>query len=927
MVERCVDKTGKVFAVKHLKVSSQVNDHTFRQRLQSVIFEVQIMKHAPLKVHPNILTAFGYNAPEVQNQDIFPIDQLDLGKCDIWAFGLMIWEACIAGEEYLSHLEKNNLVKSDSKGQMCIDYTNLVKVAKQSVPGPRFGPPMFLRAALHKTIQHHASERVTGVQDIPLCTQWNAHYLADLQSNMALHLESPTPTYEMFRQDNGREISWEHQQQIFQGLKQTYSNGLVKDSGPVLWQIALCYLMGFGIDQNTKSALQYAEMAKAEDHLVAKIFSGLIDPNKDLPPAGTQGVYVKHMLSLMSADSALSDGMPPLVKACFLGQSSAVMAHLSDSAILNLSTPDGCSLFHWLFVFQEQSLLNTFVKKVSGSQASRVVNLPCSLPREPHKQWPLQLIGTPLATAIAVNSLSTVRALLSLGADPLALVYDSTQFPTEDNRSLWTAFHMAVKYHCSDILLLLISKTSPGSQQRFPPLACALSFSTTLERLAMHGAGHIEQLDLTISTIQKIQSLSKVSRNGMTALMQAIDFQDLDVVSALLRADPSLAQIPLRQPTNPEIFTMPIHFASQLAARRDTPETLLIPQLIDSYAGCFNPNAALQRDNAEKTPLHLAVTGISSRVTEWILKRRADLLHVEDIWRRSPLHYCASTANCELLLNRGVKINQSDRYGMTSLHRACYLGSVELVRCLLEWKPMLDLKDNQYGPSLHCGVISGSLEVVASLLAAGATVDERDTQGNSALHVAARLGRYNILRLLMQYGANVTASNYNGRNAKMIASDAGNIGILSILHRGWETSVNQSILDVDLDPGENLYRPTVQRKILGSDFLWDQNGLANIKSEDPSFGSGLNGAAEAAEPKYTHAIQQKRENVNELFERLIATYFAGWPLTIESVAFIQRLLSVYVHGLVWRPVHATRITEIWVRTAQDLIKMMDQSTE
>ncbi|KAF5962902.1 ankyrin repeat domain-containing protein, partial [Fusarium bulbicola] len=759
-------------------------------------------------------------------------------------------------------------------------------------------------------------------KDIPLCTQWNARYLVDLQLNMALHLESPIPTKCTFRQDNGREIFWKHQQQIFQGLKQTYSNGLVRNNGPVLWQIALCYFMGFGIDQNTESAIKYAEMAKAEDHPVAKVFSDLVDPNKELPSAGTQDIYAKQMLSLMSADSALSDGMPPLVKACFLGQSAAVMDHLSDGAILNLSTLDGCSLFHWLFASQEQPFLKTFVKKVSGSQAGRAVNLPCSLPREPHKQWPLQLIGTPLAAAIAVNSLSTVRALLDLVADPFAPVYDSTQFPADDNRSLWTAFHMAVKYHCSDILLLLLNKTSPETQKYFPPLASALSFSTTLERLAMHGSGRNKQLDLTISIIQTIQSLSKASENGMTGLMQAIDFQDLDVVSALLRADPSLAQAPFRHPTNPQVFNMPIHFASQIAARRDTPETLLIPQLIDCYADCFKTKAAPQRDSAERTTLHLAVTGFSDRVTKWILEEGANLLEVEDIWGRTPLHYCAFTANCESLLKRGANINQCDWYGMTSLHRASYLGSVELVRCLLEWKPMLDLKNNQYGPALHCGVISGSLEVVDSLLEAGAIVDERDDQGNSAVHVAARLGLFKILRLLMELGANVAAFNYNGRNAKMIASDAGHVGILSILHSGWEASVNQRILDIEPDHRGNIYRPTSQKQTLGPDFLWDQNALANIMPEDPSFGSDTSGAVEAAEPEHTRTMQQKREDANELFQRLLDTYFGACPLTVESVTFLKRLLSVYVHGLVWRSVHATRITEIWARTTQDLINMM-----
>jgi serine/threonine protein kinase len=57
VVERCVARNENVFAIKHLKVSS---DAMFHKRLRSVILELQIMRHPPFKAHPNIMPGLGY---------------------------------------------------------------------------------------------------------------------------------------------------------------------------------------------------------------------------------------------------------------------------------------------------------------------------------------------------------------------------------------------------------------------------------------------------------------------------------------------------------------------------------------------------------------------------------------------------------------------------------------------------------------------------------------------------------------------------------------------------------------------------------------------------------------------------------------------------------------------------------------------------
>ncbi|KAK0725182.1 kinase-like domain-containing protein [Lasiosphaeris hirsuta] len=246
LVEKCAIKRD-VFAVKHVKLSDSPDINAFRRRLKAIIFEVQIMRHGPLREHPNILSVNGYgwnmktdqslpylvveyapmgslreylaltkrmatsqdveiltgdvaaglsalhtcgiihgdvkldnvlafasygnpvgalakltdfghsivtntrpgngsgqipryrgtpiyNAPEVRNQDSSPIGISELSKCDAWAFGLLIWEVCIGGRDYLSYARKHALETNPAMGDAMTEHGQLLRLAKQAVP-------------------------------------------------------------------------------------------------------------------------------------------------------------------------------------------------------------------------------------------------------------------------------------------------------------------------------------------------------------------------------------------------------------------------------------------------------------------------------------------------------------------------------------------------------------------------------------------------------------------------------------------------------------------------------------------------------------------------------------------------------------------------------------------------------------------------
>lgn len=59
-VEQCSSR-DHVVAVKHLKMNQDISEHdTFRRRLRAVVLEIQVMKHPPLRAHPNLPSVFGY---------------------------------------------------------------------------------------------------------------------------------------------------------------------------------------------------------------------------------------------------------------------------------------------------------------------------------------------------------------------------------------------------------------------------------------------------------------------------------------------------------------------------------------------------------------------------------------------------------------------------------------------------------------------------------------------------------------------------------------------------------------------------------------------------------------------------------------------------------------------------------------------------
>jgi ankyrin repeat protein len=292
-----------------------------------------------------------------------------------------------------------------------------------------------------------------------------------------------------------------------------------------------------------------------------------------------------------------------LIQACRRGNIDIVLALLDAGADPLKTTEEGSSVYHWLFMLGER--MDLVVEKlfsVSSNSKNELLDQQCSHTYTLHPQWPLRLHGTPLAFAIESNSITAVKALLKLGASPVAPVYGHE--PTTSSGIEWTPIHLAFKYHQADIIRLLLKDTSPllkiksGHEVDSIELARSISYSTPVERIAMHG---VERNTALIDTLMMIdpEVLRSASQDGQTPLMQAIDFSNLDVVQAMIAAEPALVKMIFADPNDEKIFTYPAIFAAQIAAKRDSSDAFDIVKLLLKRV----PKGTKLKDSEGRTPL------------------------------------------------------------------------------------------------------------------------------------------------------------------------------------------------------------------------------------------------------------------------------------------------------------------------------------
>lgn len=140
-----------------------------------------------------------------------------------------------------------------------------------------------------------------------------------------------------------------------------------------------------------------------------------------------------------------------------------------------------------------------------------------------------------------------------------------------------------------------------------------------------------------------------------------------------------------------------------------------------------------------------------------ILRKRPHLLNFRDYDRRTALHVAASEGHvdvCKLLVERGAKVNRSDRWGGSPLDDAHRHRQKEVIAFLRSLGASSGTTNNM--TNFITAAADGDLDEVRLLLSIGdVNVNEGDYDRRTALHLAAGEGRDEVVELLCEAGADV----------------------------------------------------------------------------------------------------------------------------------------------------------------------------
>jgi ankyrin repeat protein len=337
-------------------------------------------------------------------QKKIPISLGNMQKCDIWSYGLLVWEILADGEWYFkyswrhdpTYARTSNTSSNDvdlhpvgylqsidiSEGKFSVepedshvfgsfDVQHLRSLAKDFVnktcsAASQF-EKSFLRPMFDRTLRINPDDRPSNLARLPIMRYWNQSGTASLQSKLAMQLKSSELSFDMFRLESAPEILWTDQRGMLEDMQRiaNWEQGGVRSS-VAAYQTSLCYMFGFGTAIDLPEARFYLRRAAETSHPLALLFNEEILPALGEARVGFRRKYASLLTQALQQTPKISSDRIENVKLVCKASSTIVLeTHYSPP----LSHPEFLLMLPGLLRTHERPDIPSLCLCVNGTQS------------------------------------------------------------------------------------------------------------------------------------------------------------------------------------------------------------------------------------------------------------------------------------------------------------------------------------------------------------------------------------------------------------------------------------------------------------------------------------------------------------------------------------------------------------------------------
>ncbi|KAF5670521.1 ankyrin protein 3 [Fusarium heterosporum] len=226
-----------------------------------------------------------------------------------------------------------------------------------------------------------------------------------------------------------------------------------------------------------------------------------------------------------------------------------------------------------------------------------------------------------------------------------------------------------------------------------------------------------------------------------------------------------------------------------------------------------------------------AAYGLYRLLSAVVKKAGKEVLEVQDVHKRTPLHVAALHAHSvtvKQLLKSDANASSRSVNGNTALHFAILQGHQSVLKPLLECDSSLIFSTNDLSQTpLFSGVIRGSSSVIKLLLEKGADIRALDRFKNSLLHHLASSDKSSVLKLILEHGADINWQNTQGHTPLHVAIITGQSSAIKILLE------NRCRVDIPDNLGRRaLHEAAVSGNKYCTQQLLEQNVVVDVRDND-----------------------------------------------------------------------------------------------